>query len=132
VHRDREHRCGRVDDSGGQFTGQQLCSSFIQSGWIENTAAEQQHSSAVASASASAARATQQSHDQQITQDDLAALIQDASFNNDLAAISNDNPTSRPKATYLRRRPDGLTIMRRYDVPPSPSQGSARPIASRV
>jgi hypothetical protein len=90
-----------VDDDGGRFDGQQVCSAFTVGGWTEDTAAEQERSAAVqasaasssaavASASAAQAQQDQLSEDQQNATSALANLKQDSDFTSDLSSVAAD------------------------------------------
>lgn len=90
-----------VDDDGGRFNGQQVCSAFTVSGWTENTAAEQQRSaaaqaSAASSSAAAASAAAAQAEQDQLAEDQhnatgaLANLKQDSDFTSDLSGLAAD------------------------------------------
>lgn len=63
-----------VEDTGGEIYGRQLCSSFLTSGWNEDTGAENQVASAVAAASASSASAAQLAKDEDSANQLVASL----------------------------------------------------------
>jgi trimeric autotransporter adhesin len=95
-----------VDDDGGQFRGQSVCSGFVQAGWTEDQAAEQQRSALAASAaasasSASASAAASAARQQQLSQEVTAlasaygAVGQDASaVQSDQSAVADDVATT--------------------------------------
>jgi hypothetical protein len=94
-----------VDDTGGRFNGQQVCSAFTQAGWTEDTTAEQQRTSAAlasaaassASASSAAAAQAQQeqlNRDQQTATKAVAAVKQDSNLGSDLASLASDTKTT--------------------------------------
>lgn len=87
-----------VEDTGGAYNGQSLCSDFLSSGWSEDTSAENSASAAVSSAAAvqsaaadAAAAARKTSYDESTAQDAMTALQADpGKISNDLAAMDND------------------------------------------
>lgn len=66
-----------VYDSGGQFTGQQVCSWFLSAGWAEDTAAESAAAAASASASAAAALEARRAADQRAAEQAVGELSSD-------------------------------------------------------
>jgi hypothetical protein len=81
----------RVEDTGGQLNGQDVCSGFLTSGWTEDTDVENQTASAAsAAASAQASASAAASAAQQLAQDESTAHSLISAIATDISKLATD------------------------------------------